>query len=255
MFLVDWRYCELFFVWPICLHLAHLKLTFDGVVACHFFFFRGNGTPYLCHLSKILSYSSCYMIILAEGVFSDSDVVYFIEGFELYSMVPSICPLETLHNSLSLKQVDDFLTSIAISNDPVLEMSPSSPGTVKTACTDCHCVMFTVHLFEPVLICLNPQLCPQRRLLWTLTLRQKFCPVHSHNPLARRRAHRRRVHQACSIYCIEALIKNNCTKPVELSFVFTSASYINTWEQEHYSSTSFSSAGGFFNHKTTIVLH
>lgn len=49
-------------------------------------------------------------------------------GFELYSMVPSICPLETLHNSLSLKQVDDFLASIAISNDPVLEMSPSSPA-------------------------------------------------------------------------------------------------------------------------------
>uniref|UniRef100_A0ACB8EQL5 Inositol hexakisphosphate and diphosphoinositol-pentakisphosphate kinase 2 n=1 Tax=Sphaerodactylus townsendi TaxID=933632 RepID=A0ACB8EQL5_9SAUR len=36
-------------------------------------------------------------------------------GFELYSMVPSICPLETLHNSLSLKQVDDFLASIAAS--------------------------------------------------------------------------------------------------------------------------------------------
>ncbi|XP_034956106.1 inositol hexakisphosphate and diphosphoinositol-pentakisphosphate kinase 2 isoform X9 [Zootoca vivipara] len=36
-----------------------------------------------------------------------------IDGFELYSMVPSICPLETLHNSLSLKQVDDFLASIA----------------------------------------------------------------------------------------------------------------------------------------------
>uniref|UniRef100_A0A8B9FFN9 Inositol hexakisphosphate and diphosphoinositol-pentakisphosphate kinase n=1 Tax=Amazona collaria TaxID=241587 RepID=A0A8B9FFN9_9PSIT len=35
-------------------------------------------------------------------------------GFELYSMVPSICPLETLHNSLSLKQVDEFLASVAI---------------------------------------------------------------------------------------------------------------------------------------------
>uniref|UniRef100_A0A8C1KSU8 Inositol hexakisphosphate and diphosphoinositol-pentakisphosphate kinase n=1 Tax=Cyprinus carpio TaxID=7962 RepID=A0A8C1KSU8_CYPCA len=64
----------------------------------------------------------------------DSDIlVYFIEGFELYSMVPSICPLETLHNSLSLKQVDDFLASIAISHDPVLEISASSPGTVKTS--------------------------------------------------------------------------------------------------------------------------
>ncbi|XP_058296647.1 inositol hexakisphosphate and diphosphoinositol-pentakisphosphate kinase 2 isoform X19 [Hylobates moloch] len=45
-------------------------------------------------------------------------------GFELYSMVPSICPLETLHNALSLKQVDEFLASIA---------SPSSDVPRKTA--------------------------------------------------------------------------------------------------------------------------
>ncbi|XP_067425148.1 inositol hexakisphosphate and diphosphoinositol-pentakisphosphate kinase 2 isoform X8 [Emydura macquarii macquarii] len=45
-------------------------------------------------------------------------------GFELYSMVPSICPLETLHNSLSLKQVDEFLASIsATSSDNLPEMS------------------------------------------------------------------------------------------------------------------------------------
>ncbi|KTF84688.1 hypothetical protein cypCar_00019103 [Cyprinus carpio] len=54
----------------------------------------------------------------------------FLDGFELYSMVPSICPLETLHNSLSLRQVDDFLASIAISHDPVLEISASSPDQV-----------------------------------------------------------------------------------------------------------------------------
>ncbi|XP_047272962.1 inositol hexakisphosphate and diphosphoinositol-pentakisphosphate kinase 2 isoform X4 [Homo sapiens] len=47
-----------------------------------------------------------------------------IDGFELYSMVPSICPLETLHNALSLKQVDEFLASIA---------SPSSDVPRKTA--------------------------------------------------------------------------------------------------------------------------
>ncbi|KAM9106450.1 inositol hexakisphosphate and diphosphoinositol-pentakisphosphate kinase 2 isoform 12-T13 [Megaptera novaeangliae] len=46
-----------------------------------------------------------------------------IDGFELYSMVPSICPLETLHNALSLKQVDEFLASIA---------SPSSEAPQKT---------------------------------------------------------------------------------------------------------------------------
>ncbi|KAM9456489.1 inositol hexakisphosphate and diphosphoinositol-pentakisphosphate kinase 2 [Clarias gariepinus] len=52
----------------------------------------------------------------------------FLDGFELYSMVPSICPLETLHNSLSLKQVDDFLASIATSHDSLLEMSICSPA-------------------------------------------------------------------------------------------------------------------------------
>ncbi|XP_026996822.2 inositol hexakisphosphate and diphosphoinositol-pentakisphosphate kinase 2 isoform X6 [Tachysurus fulvidraco] len=49
-------------------------------------------------------------------------------GFELYSMVPSICPLETLHNSLSLKQVDDFLASIATSHDSLLDLSVCSPA-------------------------------------------------------------------------------------------------------------------------------
>ncbi|KAF7701337.1 hypothetical protein HF521_002502 [Silurus meridionalis] len=52
----------------------------------------------------------------------------FLDGFELYSMVPSICPLETLHNSLSLKQVDDFLASIATSHDSLLDMSVCSPA-------------------------------------------------------------------------------------------------------------------------------
>nr|XP_046188993.1 inositol hexakisphosphate and diphosphoinositol-pentakisphosphate kinase 2 isoform X5 [Oncorhynchus gorbuscha] len=34
------------------------------------------------------------------------------DGFEGCSMVPSIYPLETLHNSLSLKQVDEFITAV-----------------------------------------------------------------------------------------------------------------------------------------------
>ncbi|KAM3608862.1 uncharacterized protein V6R79_005797 [Siganus canaliculatus] len=37
-------------------------------------------------------------------------------GFEGCSMVPSIYPLETLHNSLSLKQVDEFLNSVCESS-------------------------------------------------------------------------------------------------------------------------------------------
>ncbi|XP_019306125.1 inositol hexakisphosphate and diphosphoinositol-pentakisphosphate kinase 2 isoform X15 [Panthera pardus] len=45
-------------------------------------------------------------------------------GFELYSMVPSICPLETLHNALSLKQVDEFLASIASPSSEVPRKAP-----------------------------------------------------------------------------------------------------------------------------------
>ncbi|XP_071996275.1 inositol hexakisphosphate and diphosphoinositol-pentakisphosphate kinase 2 isoform X2 [Engystomops pustulosus] len=55
-----------------------------------------------------------------------------MDGFELYSMVPSICPLETLHNSLSLKQVDEFLAAIAAPSSECLldtpTASPSTPG-------------------------------------------------------------------------------------------------------------------------------
>ncbi|KAJ8338897.1 hypothetical protein SKAU_G00356830 [Synaphobranchus kaupii] len=61
--------------------------------------------------------------------FSISFARHPTNGFELYSMVPSICPLETLHNSLSLKQVDDFLTSIAMSHESLLGTPTSSPAS------------------------------------------------------------------------------------------------------------------------------
>uniref|UniRef100_A0A8B9K027 Inositol hexakisphosphate and diphosphoinositol-pentakisphosphate kinase n=1 Tax=Astyanax mexicanus TaxID=7994 RepID=A0A8B9K027_ASTMX len=41
-------------------------------------------------------------------------------GFEGCSMVPSIYPLETLHNSLSLKQVDEFLNKVCESRSETL---------------------------------------------------------------------------------------------------------------------------------------
>nr|XP_021523088.1 inositol hexakisphosphate and diphosphoinositol-pentakisphosphate kinase 2 isoform X11 [Aotus nancymaae] len=50
-------------------------------------------------------------------------------GFELYSMVPSICPLETLHNALSLKQVDEFLASIASPSCDVPRKTPEISST------------------------------------------------------------------------------------------------------------------------------
>ncbi|XP_036424281.1 inositol hexakisphosphate and diphosphoinositol-pentakisphosphate kinase 1 isoform X18 [Colossoma macropomum] len=42
------------------------------------------------------------------------------DGFEGCSMVPSIYPLETLHNSLSLKQVDEFLNKVCESRSETL---------------------------------------------------------------------------------------------------------------------------------------
>lgn len=39
-------------------------------------------------------------------------------------MVPSICPLETLHNALSLKQVDEFLASVASPSSEVPQTAP-----------------------------------------------------------------------------------------------------------------------------------
>uniref|UniRef100_A0A673J641 Inositol hexakisphosphate and diphosphoinositol-pentakisphosphate kinase n=1 Tax=Sinocyclocheilus rhinocerous TaxID=307959 RepID=A0A673J641_9TELE len=44
--------------------------------------------------------------------FSVSYARHPTNGFEGCSLVPSIYPLETLHNSLSLKQVDEFLTTL-----------------------------------------------------------------------------------------------------------------------------------------------
>ncbi|XP_048187137.1 inositol hexakisphosphate and diphosphoinositol-pentakisphosphate kinase 2 isoform X11 [Perognathus longimembris pacificus] len=52
-------------------------------------------------------------------------------GFELYSMVPSICPLETLHNALSLKQVDDFLAFIASPSSEALDKTPEMSHIVS----------------------------------------------------------------------------------------------------------------------------
>ncbi|XP_078112751.1 inositol hexakisphosphate and diphosphoinositol-pentakisphosphate kinase 1 isoform X6 [Sander vitreus] len=48
--------------------------------------------------------------------FSVSFARHPTNGFEGCSMVPSVYPLETLHNSLSLKQVDEFLNTVCASS-------------------------------------------------------------------------------------------------------------------------------------------
>ncbi|XP_033940342.1 inositol hexakisphosphate and diphosphoinositol-pentakisphosphate kinase 2 isoform X8 [Pseudochaenichthys georgianus] len=76
--------------------------------------------------------------------FSVSFARHPTNGFEGCSMVPSIYPLETLHNSLSLKQVDEFLNTVcassseahaktmrdgSIPSSAVSSAGPSSPNT------------------------------------------------------------------------------------------------------------------------------
>uniref|UniRef100_A0A673FSW9 Inositol hexakisphosphate and diphosphoinositol-pentakisphosphate kinase n=1 Tax=Sinocyclocheilus rhinocerous TaxID=307959 RepID=A0A673FSW9_9TELE len=58
-------------------------------------------------------------------------------GFEGCSLVPSIYPLETLHNSLSLKQVDEFLTTLCKNGSETqfkrLKYASGPPSTVSSA--------------------------------------------------------------------------------------------------------------------------
>uniref|UniRef100_A0A452UJS4 Inositol hexakisphosphate and diphosphoinositol-pentakisphosphate kinase n=1 Tax=Ursus maritimus TaxID=29073 RepID=A0A452UJS4_URSMA len=65
--------------------------------------------------------------------FSISFARHPTNGFELYSMVPSICPLETLHNALSLKQVDEFLASIASPSSEVPRKTPEISDRMDSA--------------------------------------------------------------------------------------------------------------------------
>ncbi|XP_051898361.1 inositol hexakisphosphate and diphosphoinositol-pentakisphosphate kinase 1 isoform X4 [Pristis pectinata] len=67
---------------------------------------RKSGSSYFSLKDEMLS-------MPAVKRFSVSFAKHPTNGFEGCSMVPSIYPLETLHNSLSLKQVNEFLSSIS----------------------------------------------------------------------------------------------------------------------------------------------
>uniref|UniRef100_A0A8C2BG13 Inositol hexakisphosphate and diphosphoinositol-pentakisphosphate kinase n=1 Tax=Cyprinus carpio TaxID=7962 RepID=A0A8C2BG13_CYPCA len=62
--------------------------------------------------SGSLTYKDELLSMPAVKRFSVSFAKHPTNGFEGCSMVPSIYPLETLHNSLSLKQVNEFLTTM-----------------------------------------------------------------------------------------------------------------------------------------------
>ncbi|XP_078029513.1 inositol hexakisphosphate and diphosphoinositol-pentakisphosphate kinase 2 isoform X22 [Epinephelus lanceolatus] len=89
--------------------------------------------------------------------FSVSFAKFPTNGFEGCSMVPSIYPLETLHNSLSLKQVNEFLTSVC-----------ESAGDPHTRTTRALSAMFDAHNQPSV-----DAYIPQRVLSSSISLRSR----------------------------------------------------------------------------------
>ncbi|XP_034534386.1 inositol hexakisphosphate and diphosphoinositol-pentakisphosphate kinase 1-like, partial [Notolabrus celidotus] len=70
-------------------------------------------------LAHHLHQCSYHLRLLRNWLISGQEPVECLHGFEGCSMVPSIYPLETLHNSLSLKQVNEFLSGVCESaGDP-----------------------------------------------------------------------------------------------------------------------------------------
>ncbi|XP_041918518.1 inositol hexakisphosphate and diphosphoinositol-pentakisphosphate kinase 2 isoform X3 [Alosa sapidissima] len=63
-------------------------------------------------LAHHLQQCSYHLRLFRNWLISGQHPLEYLYGFEGCSMVPSIFPLETLHNSLSLKQVDEFLTAV-----------------------------------------------------------------------------------------------------------------------------------------------
>uniref|UniRef100_A0A8C4I0E6 Inositol hexakisphosphate and diphosphoinositol-pentakisphosphate kinase n=1 Tax=Dicentrarchus labrax TaxID=13489 RepID=A0A8C4I0E6_DICLA len=89
--------------------------------------------------------------------FSVSFAKYPTNGFEGCSMVPSIYPLETLHNSLSLKQVNEFLAGVC-----------ESAGDPHTRTTRALSAMFETHNQPSV-----DSYIPQRVLTSSISLRSR----------------------------------------------------------------------------------
>uniref|UniRef100_A0A672ST95 Inositol hexakisphosphate and diphosphoinositol-pentakisphosphate kinase n=1 Tax=Sinocyclocheilus grahami TaxID=75366 RepID=A0A672ST95_SINGR len=98
--------------------------------------------------SGSLNYKDELLSMPAVKRFSVSFAKHPTNGFEGCSMVPSIYPLETLHNSLSLKQVNEFLTTVCENagdshtrttrdssgpSSTVSSAGPSSPTTADTS--------------------------------------------------------------------------------------------------------------------------
>ncbi|XP_016350700.1 inositol hexakisphosphate and diphosphoinositol-pentakisphosphate kinase 2-like isoform X3 [Sinocyclocheilus anshuiensis] len=85
---------------------------------------------------------SYHLRLFRNWLISGQDPLEYLYGFEGCSMVPSIYPLETLHNSLSLKQVNEFLTTMC---------ENAGDSHTRTTRGDAHSTTLTWHTFRTVL--------------------------------------------------------------------------------------------------------
>ncbi|XP_070765512.1 inositol hexakisphosphate and diphosphoinositol-pentakisphosphate kinase 2 [Enoplosus armatus] len=85
-------------------------------------------------LAHHLHQCSYHLRLFRNWLISGQDPLEYLHGFEGCSMVPSIYPLETLHNSLSLKQVNEFLAGVC-----------ESAGDPHTRTTRALSAMFDTH--------------------------------------------------------------------------------------------------------------
>ncbi|KAM9366220.1 inositol hexakisphosphate and diphosphoinositol-pentakisphosphate kinase 2 [Symphorus nematophorus] len=100
---------------------------------------------------------SYHLRLFRNWLISGQDPLEYLYGFEGCSMVPSIYPLETLHNSLSLKQVNEFLSGVC--------MSAGDPHTRTTRALS---AMFDTHNQPSV-----DSYIPQRVLSSSISLRSR----------------------------------------------------------------------------------
>uniref|UniRef100_A0A672JFW0 Inositol hexakisphosphate and diphosphoinositol-pentakisphosphate kinase n=1 Tax=Salarias fasciatus TaxID=181472 RepID=A0A672JFW0_SALFA len=97
-----------------------------------------------------------HLRLLERWLASGQELPLSLHGFEGCSMVPSIYPLETLHNSLSLKQVDEFLNRVCESS------SEAHAKTMKGGCVwlwtasllEDRSLSLWLRLFESLPVCL-----------------------------------------------------------------------------------------------------
>ncbi|XP_044212719.1 inositol hexakisphosphate and diphosphoinositol-pentakisphosphate kinase 2 isoform X2 [Thunnus albacares] len=108
-------------------------------------------------LAHHLHQCSYHLRLFRNWLISGQDPLEYFYGFEGCSMVPSIYPLETLHNSLSLKQVNEFLTGVC-----------ESAGDPHTRTTRALSAMFDTHNQPSV-----DSYIPQRVLSSSISLRSR----------------------------------------------------------------------------------